>query len=59
MPFNVLQAVLILLISVSLVSLSLPWAVGYIGEFHPEVLEAWQIDMPTSGFEFEIRKPEA
>jgi len=28
--------------------------VGYIGEFHPEVLEAWQIDMPTSGFEFEI-----
>jgi len=33
-------------------------AVGYIGEFHPEVLEAWQIDMPTSGFEFEIRKPE-
>lgn len=35
------------------------YAVGYIGEFHPEVLEAWQIDMPTSGFEFEIRKPEA
>ncbi|MEO6203470.1 MAG: phenylalanine--tRNA ligase subunit beta [Nitrospirales bacterium] len=34
-------------------------AVGYLGEFHPEVLEAWQIDMPTSGFEFEIRKPEA
>jgi phenylalanyl-tRNA synthetase beta chain len=34
-------------------------AVGYIGEFHPEVLEAWQIDMPTSGFEFEIRKFEA
>ena len=33
-------------------------AVGYIGEFHPEVLEAWQIGMPTSGFEFEIRKPE-
>ncbi len=33
-------------------------AIGYIGEFHPEVLEAWQIDMPTSGFEFEIRKPE-
>jgi phenylalanyl-tRNA synthetase beta chain len=33
--------------------------VGYIGEFHPEVLEAWQIDMPTSGFEFEIRKSEA
>jgi len=33
--------------------------VGYIGEFHPEVLEAWQIDMPTSGFEFEMRKPEA
>jgi phenylalanyl-tRNA synthetase beta chain len=33
--------------------------VGFIGEFHPEVLEAWQIDMPTSGFEFEIRKPEA
>ena len=31
--------------------------VGYIGEFHPEVLEAWQIDMPTSGFEFEIRTP--
>ncbi|MEE8125198.1 MAG: phenylalanine--tRNA ligase subunit beta [Nitrospirales bacterium] len=29
-------------------------AVGYIGEFHPEVLENWQIDMPTSGFEFEI-----
>ena len=35
------------------------YAVGYIGEFHPEVLEAWQIDMPTSGFEFEIRKPKA
>jgi phenylalanyl-tRNA synthetase beta chain len=35
------------------------YAVGFIGEFHPEVLEAWQIDMPTSGFEFEIRKPEA
>ncbi len=35
------------------------YSVGYIGEFHPEVLEAWQIDMPTSGFEFEIRKPEA
>jgi phenylalanyl-tRNA synthetase beta chain len=33
--------------------------IGYIGEFHPEVLESWQIDMPTSGFEFEIRKPEA
>lgn len=33
-------------------------AIGYIGEFHPEVLESWQIDMPTSGFEFEIRKPE-
>jgi len=31
--------------------------VGYIGEFHPEVLEAWQIDMPTSGFEFEITAP--
>lgn len=31
--------------------------VGYIGEFHPEVLEAWQIDMPTSGFEFEITTP--
>ncbi len=33
--------------------------VGYIGEFHPEVLEAWQIDMPTSGFEFEITTPNA
>ena len=32
MPFNVLQAVLILLISVSLISLSLPWVVDYIGE---------------------------
>ena len=31
--------------------------VGYIGEFHPEVLEAWQIDMPTSGFEFEVTTP--
>ncbi len=31
--------------------------VGYIGEFHPEVLEAWQIDMPTSGFEFEVTAP--
>ncbi len=28
--------------------------IGFIGEFHPEVLEAWQITMPTSGFEFEI-----
>ncbi|MCA9462317.1 MAG: phenylalanine--tRNA ligase subunit beta [Nitrospira sp.] len=27
---------------------------GFIGEFHPEVLEAWQINMPTSGFEFQI-----
>ena len=33
--------------------------VGYIGEFHPEVLEAWQIDMPTSGFELEITTPQA
>ena len=32
--------------------------VGYIGEFHPEVLENWQIDMPTSGFEFEITQLE-
>jgi phenylalanyl-tRNA synthetase beta chain len=32
--------------------------VGYIGEFHPEVLEAWQIDMPASGFEFEITTPQ-
>ncbi len=31
--------------------------VGYIGEFHPEVLEAWQINMPTSGFEFEMIFP--
>ena len=31
--------------------------IGYIGEFHPEVLEAWQIDMPTSGFEFEVTIP--
>ena len=31
--------------------------VGYIGEFHPEVLEAWQIAMPTSGFEFEVTEP--
>lgn len=29
-------------------------AVGFIGEFHPEVLEAWQINMPTSGFEFQV-----
>jgi len=28
--------------------------IGFIGEFHPEVLEAWQINMPTSGFEFQI-----
>jgi hypothetical protein len=32
MPFNVLQAVMILLVTVSLVSLALPWAVGAIGE---------------------------
>ncbi len=32
--------------------------IGYIGEFHPEVLEGWQIDMPTSGFEFEIIQSE-
>lgn len=32
MPFNILQAVMILLIAVSLISLSLPWAVGSIGE---------------------------
>ena len=31
--------------------------VGYIGEFHPEILEHWQIDMPTSGFELEITVP--
>jgi phenylalanyl-tRNA synthetase beta chain len=33
--------------------------IGYIGEFHPEVLESWQIDMPTSGFEIEITIPNA
>ncbi len=33
--------------------------VGYIGEFHPEVLEAWQIGMPTSGFELEIRRSDS
>ena len=33
--------------------------IGYIGEFHPEVLESWQIDMPTSGFELEITTPNA
>lgn len=31
--------------------------IGYIGEFHPEVLEAWQIAMPTSGFEFGMTTP--
>jgi phenylalanyl-tRNA synthetase beta chain len=28
--------------------------IGFIGEFHPEVLEAWQIGMPTAGFEFQV-----
>jgi phenylalanyl-tRNA synthetase beta subunit len=32
---------------------------GYIGEFHPEVLETWQIAMPTSGFEFEMTTPKS
>ena len=32
MPFNVLQSVMILLITVSLVSLTLPWAIETIGE---------------------------
>lgn len=27
---------------------------GYIGELHPEVLEAWQITMPISAFEFQV-----
>ena len=30
--------------------------VGYIGELHPEVLEAWQINMPIATFEFHIQK---
>lgn len=30
-------------------------AVGFIGELHPEVLEAWQINMPIAAFEFQIR----
>jgi hypothetical protein len=32
MPFNILQAVMILLVTVSLVSLALPWVIGTIGE---------------------------
>ncbi|MGB0909527.1 MAG: phenylalanine--tRNA ligase subunit beta [Nitrospirales bacterium] len=30
--------------------------VGFIGELHPEVLEAWQINMPIASFEFQIQK---
>jgi len=29
-------------------------AVGFIGELHPEVLEAWQITMPIGAFEFQV-----
>jgi len=28
--------------------------VGFIGELHPEVLEAWQISMPIGAFEFQV-----
>ncbi|GJL54423.1 MAG: phenylalanine--tRNA ligase beta subunit [Nitrospirales bacterium] len=28
---------------------------GYIGELNPEVLEAWQINMPIAAFEFQIK----
>ena len=28
--------------------------VGFIGELHPEVLEAWQIAMPIAAFEFQV-----
>ncbi|WP_454063704.1 phenylalanine--tRNA ligase subunit beta [Candidatus Nitrospira salsa] len=28
--------------------------IGFIGELHPEVLEAWQINMPIAAFEFQI-----
>ncbi|MCA9472908.1 MAG: phenylalanine--tRNA ligase subunit beta [Nitrospirales bacterium] len=31
-------------------------AVGFIGELHPEVLEAWQIHMPIAAFEFQISR---
>ncbi len=30
-------------------------AIGFIGELHPEVLEAWQIHMPITAFEFQIQ----
>ena len=30
-------------------------AVGFIGELHPEVLEAWQINMPIAAFEFQTQ----
>ena len=29
-------------------------SIGWIGEIHPEVLEAWQISMPVSAFELEV-----
>jgi len=29
-------------------------SIGWIGEIHPEVLEAWQISMPVSVFELEV-----
>ena len=28
--------------------------VGIIGEIHPQVLEAWHVDMPVSMFELEV-----
>ena len=32
--------------------------VGFIGELHPEVLEAWQITMPIAAFEFQVSRGE-
>ena len=29
-------------------------SIGWIGEIHPEVLEAWHISMPVSAFELEV-----
>ena len=29
-------------------------AIGLIGEFHPEVLEQWQIGVPTAGLELDL-----
>jgi phenylalanyl-tRNA synthetase beta chain len=30
--------------------------VGFVGELHPAVLEAWKVEVPISAFELDVRK---